>query len=549
MPSQKRKSVLALSLALTLSLGALSACSGNNNGGNANSEASSTTNSQTNNASKTEPSPPADAKPVDISMWAELNGNAAAVVSNLNEVAAVKEWGKRTNVNFTFNHPAAGSNDAFGVMLASGDLPDVIFQNWNWIPGGLPKMFTDGSVIKLNDLIDQYAPNLKKMLDDNPEVAKQLKADNGDIYAIPHLRAGEHGKYKTFSGLIIRQDWLDELHLQKPETIAEWENVLKTFKEKKGVTPYTLSKDQIVGYNDFLGAYGLNIDFYVDNGKVKYGSIEPAFKDYLSTFKKWYDEGLIDHDFATNDSKTKDAIITSGKAGAFFGYIGSSIGVYTPALQQTEPNAKLEAVQFPVLNKGDEPSFVPRSWEWDGFGAAISTSDKNPVETIKALDYLYSPEGQLLKNFGIEGETYNMVNGEPVYTDLILKNPDGLPIAQAMAKYFVANYSFIGPDDDRFNDQFYQLDSQKDAVKTFSQYADNAMKVLMPPVSLTPEESDEVAKIMNDVTTYRNEMTIKIALGAEPIDAFDKMVDQLKKMNIEKVIAIQQAALDRYNSR
>ncbi|MDF2921429.1 MAG: hypothetical protein K0R57_343 [Paenibacillaceae bacterium] len=530
--------VCSFGLTVALAAGMLSACSDNSAEPSPSAGAS------------TQPTAAASSAPVTISMWAELNANAAAVLSDLNETVSVQEWSKKTNATFKFQHPPAGSKDAFGLMLATGNLPDVILQNWSWIPGGLSKLKADGDIIALNDLIDKHAPNLKKILDDNPEVMKQLKADNGEIYAIPHLRAGQYGKYKTFSGLIIRQDWLDELGLQKPETMDEWETVLKAFKEKKGATaPFTMYKDQIPGYEDFLGAYGIGMDFYVNNGTVKYGSIEPAFKDYLTTMKRWYDEGLIDRDFVTNDAKTRDAIITSGKSGAFYQFIGSGIGTYTQALQKDNPKAQLTAVQYPVLKKGDKPSFIKRNWEWDSFGAAITKSNKNPAETVKALDYLFSPEGQMLKNFGVEGQTYTMVSGQPVYTDLILKNPNNLSISQAMAKYFQASYPFIGMDDDRYNDQLYTNNAQKDALKIFSEYGDNATKVLLPPISLTPEESDQLSKIVTNAKTYRDEMVVKIMLGVEPLSSIDKMVEQLKKMDIEKAVKINQDALNRYNTR
>jgi putative aldouronate transport system substrate-binding protein len=501
----------------------------------------------------TKPAESVSKDPIKLKLWTPMNGNASAVVKNLGEVQMVQEWQKKTNVIFDFQHPTVTSNadisQQFGVMIASNDLPDVMVWNFN---GNISKMFNDGNIIKLNDLIDKYAPNLKKILADNPDVAKQIKADNGDIYAIPHLRYGEYGKYKTFSGLMIRQDWLDEFGLKFPETMDEWEVVLKTIKEKKGITPFTLNKDVLIGSsgsNDFLGAYGIGKDFYVDNGKIKYGPLQPEFKQYLDRMQQWYKAGLIDSDYATNDVKTMNAKITSGKSAAFYGFIGGTIGTLLPALQESDPKAMIAAVQYPVLVKGDQPKFTVSNWDFDGIGAVITKVNKHPEETIKALDFLFSKEGSMLKNFGIEGQTYTMVNGQPQYTDLILKNPDNLPIGQAMGKYFIANYSFAGPDDDRYNDQYYNLQTQKDAVKTYSEYSNNAYKVMVPPITLTIEEATEFGKITADVGTYRNEITTKIMLGSETIANYDKAIDQFKKMNIDRAIEIQQAALDRYNKR
>lgn len=542
--SQHKWFMPALSLALTASM--FAGCSGGSKAGN--SETGQSPPAGSPNSSST-----AKAAPTPISFWMGMNPNATVTIKSMNEIAAVQEWEKRSNIKINFQHPAAGAEgEQYNVMLASNNLPDVICNLFGFMPGGYQKLYNDGTIIKLNDLIDNYAPNLKKILEQNPEVVKQLKSDNGDIYGIPHLQLG---KYKVFGGMIIRQDWLDELGLKAPETIDEWETVLRAFKEKKGAQIPLLyaAPPKLVligsGAPSFIEAFGVTTSMFLDNGTVKYGPIENGYKEFLATFQRWYKEGLIDPDFAANDSKTYDAKVTSGKAGAFFGNIGAGIGRWMPALQQSDPKAKLAAVQFPVLKKGDQPLFTGRSWEWSGFGAVITKANKHPEETVKALDYFFSPEGHMLKNFGIEGQTYTMKDGQPVYTDLILNNPDKLTIAQALAKYMIANYPFAGMSDDRVNDQYYQLQSQKDAVKLYAKYADNTLKVAIPPVNLTSEEAKEFSKIMNDADTYKNEMFVKFIMGTEPLSNFDKFTTQVKKFNIEKAIQIEQDALNRYKSR
>lgn len=541
---------IALLLAIVLMFGGIAtACSSGKSEQPANNAASG--NGAKENAGKGDKS----AEPVKLKLWHPLNPNAQAVVQSLSDVAMVKEWEKKTNVKFDFEHPTGTGADAqqqFGVMVASNVLPDLIVWNMSNFQGGPAKLFQDGTIIKLNDLIDQHAPNLKKILEEYPLIAKQIKADNGDIYVFPNLKVGDHGKYKTFSGQMIRKDWLDELGLQLPETIDEWEIVLKTIKEKKGVIPYTSEKDMLLGSKssmDFIGAYGIGKDFYLNGDKIEYGPLQPAFKDYLARMQKWYKEGLIDPDYASNDNKAKEAKITSGKAAATFGYIGGSMGAWLPSLQQDDPKAMLSAVQYPVMNKGDEPKFTETGWDYSNTGAVITSANKNPEATIKALDYLFSEEGAMLKNFGIDGTTYTLVDGQPKFTDLIMKNPDGLPIGQAMAKNFIANYPFPGPDDDRYNDQYYSLDAQKEAVKAYAKFAKNSASVLIPPVSLTPEEASEFSKIMTDVDTYRSEIVTKLIMGTSSLDSFDKAIEQFKKMGIERAIEIQQAAFDRFNKR
>lgn len=490
---------------------------------------------------------------ISYKYWSPLNPNAASVVKTLGEVEMYKELEKRTGIHADFSHPPQGSEkEQFNLLIASRDLPDLVEYDWLTYPGGPEKAINDKVIIKLNDLIDKSAPNLKKYLNDHPEVTKQVKTDNGTMYVIPSLGIGQKN---TFSGPLIRKDWLDELGLAVPETLDEWTNVLRVFKSKKGVAaPYTtyIDKADPNKLNDFIsGAFGIGRDFYLSNGKVKYGPMEPAYKDYLNFLRGWYKEGLIDPDFGANDKKTLDAKMTSGKSGTVFGFAGSSIGVYMKAGVEKDPKYNLVGVQYPVLKKGDEPQFVNRDFNYRSKGSvAITAANKHPEEAVKWLDFLFSEEGHMLETFGIEGSTYKMENGYPKYTDLIMKNPDKLAVSLAMTKYTRANYPSPGLiNDDRYLEQFYELQQQKDAVQVWGKFEKNVDKVKMPLVSATQEESEQLAKIMAEVRTFSDEMYTKFIMGSEPIDNFDQYVNQLKKMNIEKAIQLQQASVERYNKR
>ncbi|MGG1516485.1 extracellular solute-binding protein [Paenibacillus oryzisoli] len=508
----------------------------------------------TSNGSESEPSASSKtsepAKPITLTYWAPLNPVIGAVVSDLGQIDMYKEMEKRTQIKMQFKHPAANQVDEqFKLMIASHDLPDVIETNWLTYPGSPTKAIQDGVIIKLNDLIDKYAPNLKKIMDENPEIKKQMRTDNGDIFSFPFLTVT---KSRVFSGPVIRKDWLDELGLSMPETMDDWEKTLRAFKEKKGAkAPYTFNYGQLGVVYGFLEAFGITNDFYVDNGKIKYGPAEPAYKDFIATFSRWYKEGLIDPDFATNDSKMLDANITGDKSGAILGFVGGSIGRYIDAMKSKEPNVNLVAAQYPVLKKGDEPKFIRREWDYgtSGGAAAITTANKNPIETVKYLDYFYGKEGHLLSTFGIEGQTYKMENGLPTYTDLIMKNPDKLPVASALAKYTRATAPAPGYSDDRYQEQYYAYPQQKEALNLWAKYSNNALKVLIPPISNSPDEATELSKIANDLKTYTTEMTTKFIMGGESLDQYDKFVGQLKKLNVDRAIELKQAALDRYNKR
>ena len=150
-------------------------------------------------------------------------------------------------------------------------------------------------------------------------------------------------------------------------------------------------------------------------------------------------------------------------------------------------------------------------------------------------------------NFGTEGVSYNMVDGYPKYTDLLMKNPDKLAPAQAMSLYVRGSYNGPFIQDKRYAEQFFALQTQRDAIGIWQKT--DVAKYALPPLTPTPEESSEYATIMNDINTLVDEMTLKIILGSEPIDKFESYVDKMKSLKLDRAIEIQSAALQRYNAR
>ncbi|QAY67031.1 extracellular solute-binding protein [Paenibacillus protaetiae] len=487
-----------------------------------------------------------------LSYWAELTGNLVGVKPSFEEVPFFQQWQKNTGVPLKFISPPSGeAKEALNVMLASGELPDMIEYNFLSFPGGPEKAIKDGYILKLNDLIDKYAPNLKKYLQEHPDIDKMVKTDNGSYYTFPFIRGDQY--LQIFQGPIVRKDWLDELGLPVPETIDDWTNMLRAFKEKKGAAAPLSFNSKPRFFNDsgngvFMGAFGVTRGFYQEDGQVKFGPAEPGFKQYLQLFHDWYAEGLIDKNAATADSKAVDSNVASGATGAMIGNAGGGIGKWQPLVEAKDPKALLVAAPYPVLNKGEKPKFGQRTDAYSSEGTvAVTAKSKNAELAVKMLDYGYSDEGHMFFNFGTEGVSYNMVNGYPTYTDLLMKNPDKLAPAQAISMYARGSYNGPFVQDKRYAEQFFALQTQRDAIGVWANT--DAEKYNLPPITPTPEESTEYATIMNDINTLVDEMTIKIILGDEPVDSFDSYVQKMKSLKLDRAIEIETAALQRYNSR
>lgn len=468
-------------------------------------------------------------------------------------VACYRELEKLTGVTVEFVIPPIGQEtEKFNLMLASDVLPDIIYHNWGNYIGGAQKAIDDGIIIRLNDIIQEHCPNLRHLLEVNEEVRKTISTDNGDIYCFPYLKLNQ--SVKAVFGYQLRADWLAELGLEAPETIDEWHAVLTAFKEKgtneNGDTIVPLvSRKMSYGQSAvrmFANAWGTSYDFFQLDGKIYYGPYTEAYKDYLSTMREWYAEGLIDVEFATADEGVHDAKVTSGVAGSWASGLGSGMGKYITAFNKDD--SKVKGAFYPVVEKGQPMYSAIMDQIFDGgTGSAVSTSCKNPVLAAKWLDYHYSYDGHMLMNWGIEGESYVYdENGVPKATELILNNPNGYSIDIALGLYSMGSSS----------DSYYQDPLVRTTrMWNYAAQRDTSMKwnagtsIMLPPLTYSDEEASEVSAIISEANTYRDEMFMKFVLGSISMDEYNNYLDQLKSMGIERAIAIRQAALDRYNAR
>jgi putative aldouronate transport system substrate-binding protein len=139
-----------------------------------------------------------------------------------------------------------------------------------------------------------------------------------------------------------------------------------------------------------------------------------------------------------------------------------------------------------------------------------------------------------------------MESGNPLYTPEVMRNPQGLPPAQAMSRYIRGNFNGPFLQDVRYLEQYYENQVQKDALKTWLEPSDERQ---MPPVTPTQDESKKFASIMTDVNSKYQEVFTRVVTGAEPMETLAGLPAQLRQIGVDDAVKIQQAALDRYNKR
>lgn len=461
----------------------------------------------------------------------------AAGLNNMGESEFAKLIQEKTGVEVEYIQGRDADN-WISLMLAEGDYPDVMEGWWtNAYPGGIQAMGTDEVIIPLNDVIDQYMPNFKAWMEANPEAAKTLYNSEGVIYGIPFVY--ESTDVLNTTGLIIRQDWLKELGLSVPTTIDEWHTALTAFKEQKNAIPFCNTSAYFLRFG-FMFAYVPNAFYCLDpdTGKVVYGQTTDAYKEFLTTMNQWYEEGLIDPDIAALDYATVGVKRNNGEIGALYGW-NSSIE------NNTDEADVLVATPTPMKEAG-AMNFHSSTSQVANYHAVISTDCEDVEAAARYLDWMWSEEGKLACNFGIEDVTYKMTEDGPVFTEEITNNPDGLDKKGAMGKYIIAYSAYAGMQLDSYTTCLYKRQTTKDSYAIWGSSGTDAYNI-PSGVKLTEEEAARVAEIEAELKTHISEACTKFLIGTADIETgWADYIKTCEQFGVNEAVAIYQAAYDRY---
>lgn len=448
-----------------------------------------------------------------------------------------RKAGDITNVYLkgTVSKSATDSKQVFNLMMASGELPDIIHTSRD----NVNKYGNQGAFIPLNDLIEKNAPNIKKFFDENPEARKNATAPDGNIYGISFIPAGT-----VSMGYFIRQDWLDKLGLQTPTTVDEFKAVLKAFKERDPngngmqdeIPFFAKNKEEAIR---LVTLFGGRTGWYEKDGQVHYGQYDPQYKDCMIELAQWYKEGLVDAEIFTRGTKARDELLGGNIGGATHDWFGST-AVYNDKLKEKVPGINFVPMAPPADINGkvweelSRPQFGTSTW-------GISMNNKHPEETLQYFDFWFGEEGTRMMNFGIEGEDYTMQDGKPVFTDAILNGEKS--VLNALQEK--GGQIEIGFRQDFWYEEQWLPQMAKDGMKM---YEENGYLIKpFPTLAHTAEELKLIEEKWPAIETYMQENQQRWLLGAEdPGAAFEGYLAKLKSMGMDEIVKAKQAAYDRY---
>jgi putative aldouronate transport system substrate-binding protein len=491
-------------------------------------------------------------EPVTLTMWFDLGSHDITdVVSNVQDLDILKTLEEKTGVHIELIVPPTGEGDSnFSLMLTSGKYADIIIAFDNFYAPGGDAAIEEGIILDLKDLVEKYAPHYQAVRTASTYREINTTTDSG---AMPYFcnisfqdRTG-----KTYGGPIIRQDILDRLGMETPVTFDDWHKFLTRAKNELNMSrSFGLAHRGIAKYNALNSAFDFAMNdpaqggnFYVKDGTVCYGPLADGYLPYVTLMHQWYKEGLIDPDFTSTITFDDGIAMMSSDLCAATSEHGGVLDYLNGLGKSVNPDFSFIPIANPVLEVGQQLHYGYISGGAPiGKAAAISTACKNPELAVRFIDQLYTDEGFMLCNYGTEGKSYELINGEPVFTDLILNNEQGTTTHMMCAYAAHIAWPFEGilgrEDTDILAKYAETWDSNNDYSYSF-------------PSGVTPtkEENEIFGDYYPDIQTYVDETTVRFIMGLEPLENYPAFIEQLHALGIDEVLAAQQSAYDRYINR
>lgn len=465
--------------------------------------------------------------------------------SGFEGIAQAERFAKETGLNLVWDTiPAAAWQERKSIMIASGDLPDIIAgggvtvdEQIDWASKGL--------LLELTPYIDEYMPRLNEIFADHPDYRDQLKLPDGSIYALPHGAMIDFGCRGNL--IYMHEDWLkaagveydvreESLYrvIENEFTIDEFTDILYAMKDitPEGCYPLSGTYTDINIFNELFGAFGQvdNTDhIIVKDGEVIFTAWTDEWRNAIEYLGKLYTDGIIDPEVFSQDYN-----MFLAKASQEFPMFGC--GLVWTAHQFDNDMGEAYDKWLLVKPVGDEDgNFV---WGRSNMGVGtgiylVTTACEHPVEAVKFYDYMQEEDNAMQLSMGEFG-TSLVKNADGTYDMLTYETvmPTGL------------NMMFIGTPESYAKVHFADPTQMTIDVGMEYRVYQPAVATDFPIVAWNNEDQDALSKLQADIKPFVAQKSAEwIKAGSVSDEEWNDFVAELEKMGAEEYLTIYQDKL------
>lgn len=491
-------------------------------------------------------------------------------VIDANELDQAVKMEEATGIDLNWvGIPEAGFAEKINLMLASGDLPDMI---WKGVDASVISQYLDQDLfVPTEELIAQYAPNIQAVLDARPEYKALATYPDGHMYGFPYIEE-MFGLTMTGGPFLINKVWLDKLGLEVPTTIDELKEVLIAFRDAEDLNgngiddeiPYAcnfvIDSDAFDSYNTFFAlmgcfgdavSYGSNYPYCkVEDGKIVFGVLDDAFLETIKFFRDLQQEGLLYLDGFSGDGtytyQLREEVATVGV-----------FGCWSPEGEIPVVEVREQYVALPRLTGVDGGMGVRcnRSELWGTSQSIITTECEYPEVLTALMNYLNQPEMAITTNWGTEGWSYIRRDDGVLSFDLnengVFNVPEGFESWNDMRQ----NSSPVQGGVAVLND-YYDVYAEYtyDAVQLLAFQRGNGKDEVLeeyegkyvPPVLMTPEEQAAYSQVLPQIKNVVRSYLVSSILDGGAEENWESFQQSLWNAGLQTMLDNIQSAYDRY---
>lgn len=437
------------------------------------------------------------------------------------------------------------ASETFNLMVASGDMTDLIESATRYYSGGGSKAMDDGILYDLTPYLSEYAPDYYRISSADSIGKRMLYDDQGRTSQFVGFFDNDMIISK---GLWIRQDWLDAQALEIPSTLTELDNVLRAFSSEYGAKDTYAMRDSCEPF--IYTAFDAHPDWYIKDGIVTYGKTENSYQDYLQKMNDWYEAGFFSSDFITSNDSTAplSALVTAGETG-----VVDADKTLISDIFAADPSGSINMQPVPPITQDRNTKIDNQFFSTKvlvSSTVSISTSCESVETAVAYINAGFKESNKIAMNYGEENVTFTYdENREPHYTDLIVNNAD-IPGSFASIVYVAPGIPVLR--DLELYNSVYTYEAQLIADDVFTSKDNGNEDSIFPEdyLSFTTDESTIIAKYTSDLDTYLNEVIAQFVVGAKSVDSdFDDFVKALNETyGIPELQKVYQAAYERFNA-
>lgn len=294
---------------------------------------------------------------------------------------------KMTNAHVDIDwHDAEGysSSVATTLLMDISQLPDIV----NPFSFGIMDLADDGLIVPLDDYLELMPDIVAAVGEERMDNWRQA---DGHIYYIPTVSSIQGSQ-----SMMVRQDWLDELNMDVPETWEDWLALWRGIRASADCQFCVL-----------------------DDGTYTMVYEHPKYEEFLQAVSDLYKEGIIKDDFNTYDYNKIEEMMRENLLGTTMTWaVSSSNAEY---LRENGDADALWVATAPVQGPDGNQMIQERELISSSWCITARAKEEEKVEDIvRFFNWCFTQEGAYLYNYGIEGVSYEMVEDKPVLNaDLI----------------------------------------------------------------------------------------------------------------------------------